>query len=50
MTVRWFGVYGFVRLLLQEAARAAHKNVGGSLLDTGIHAANEPPAGQTRFH
>ena len=35
--------------LLQEAARAAHKNVSEFLLDAGIMAANQTLADRTRF-
>lgn len=38
-----------VKLLLQEAARAAHKNVSEFLLDAGIVAANQTLAGRLRF-
>jgi len=38
-----------VKQLLQEAARAAHKNVSEFLLDAGIIAANQTLADRTRF-
>lgn len=38
-----------VKQLLQEAARAAHKNVSEFLLDAGIVAANHTLAGRLRF-
>ena len=38
-----------VKLLLQEAARVAHKNVSEFLLDAGIIAANQTLADRTRF-
>ena len=38
-----------VKQLLQEAARAAHKNVSEFLLDAGIIAANQTLAGRLRF-
>ncbi len=38
-----------VKLLLQEAARVAHKNVSEFLLDAGITAANQTLADRTRF-
>ena len=38
-----------VKLLLQEAARAAHKNVSEFLLDAGIVAANQTLADRLRF-
>ncbi len=38
-----------VKQLLQEAARAAHKNVSEFLLDAGIVAANQTLAGRLRF-
>lgn len=38
-----------VKLLLQEAARATHKNVSEFLLDAGINAANQTLADRTRF-
>jgi len=38
-----------VKLLLQEAARAAHKNVSEFLLDAGIVAANHTLADRLRF-
>ncbi len=37
------------KLLLQQAARAAHKNVSEFLLDAGIIAANQTLAGRQRF-
>jgi uncharacterized protein (DUF1778 family) len=38
-----------VKQLLQEAARAAHKNVSEFLLDAGIVAANQTLAERLRF-
>lgn len=38
-----------VKLLLQEAARVAHKNVSEFLLDAGIAAAHQALADRTRF-
>ena len=38
-----------VKQLLQEAARAAHKNVSEFLLDAGIIAANQTLADRARF-
>lgn len=38
-----------VKLLLQEAARAAHKNVSEFLLDAGIVAANQTLSDRLRF-
>lgn len=38
-----------VKQLLQEAARAEHKNVSEFLLDAGIVAANQTLAGRLRF-
>jgi uncharacterized protein (DUF1778 family) len=38
-----------VKQLLQEAARAAHKNVSEFLLDAGIVAANQMLADRIRF-
>ena len=38
-----------VKRLLQEAARAAHKNVSEFLLDAGILAANQTLADRRRF-
>lgn len=38
-----------VKQLLQEAARAAHKNVSEFLLDAGIQAANQLLADRLRF-
>lgn len=38
-----------VKQLLQEAARAAHKNVSEFLLDAGIVAANQMLADRRRF-
>lgn len=38
-----------VKMLLQEAARAAHKNVSEFLLDAGIVAANQMLADRVRF-
>lgn len=38
-----------VKQLLQEAARAAHKNVSEFLLDAGIVAANQTLADRRRF-
>ena len=38
-----------VKQLLQEAARAAHKNVSEFLLDAGIVAANQTLADRLRF-
>jgi len=38
-----------VKQLLQEAARAAHKNVSEFLLDAGIVAANQMLADRLRF-
>jgi uncharacterized protein (DUF1778 family) len=38
-----------VKQLLQEAARAAHKNVSEFLLDAGIVAANQMLADRVRF-
>lgn len=38
-----------VKLLLQEAARASHKNVSEFLLDAGIVAANQTLAERLRF-
>lgn len=38
-----------VKQLLQEAARAAHKNVSEFLLDAGIVAANQMLADRQRF-
>ena len=38
-----------VKRLLQEAARAAHKNVSEFLLEAGINAANQTLAGRLRF-
>lgn len=38
-----------VKRLLQEAARAAHKNVSEFLLDAGIVAANQALADRLRF-
>lgn len=38
-----------VKHLLQEAARAAHKNVSEFLLDAGIVAANQMLADRSRF-
>ena len=38
-----------VKQLLQEAARAAHKNVSEFLLDAGIMAANQMLADRLRF-
>jgi uncharacterized protein (DUF1778 family) len=38
-----------VKLLLQEAARTAHKNVSEFLLDAGIAAANQTLADRLRF-
>ena len=38
-----------VKLLLQEAARAVHKNVSEFLLEAGINAANQTLADRLRF-
>ena len=38
-----------VKQLLQDAARAAHKNVSEFLLDAGINAANQTLAARARF-
>lgn len=38
-----------VKLLLQEAARACHKNVSEFLLDAGVVAANQALADRRRF-
>ena len=38
-----------VKLLLQQAAQAAHKNVSEFLLDAGIVAANQTRADRLRF-
>ena len=38
-----------VKVLLQEAARAAHKNVSEFLLEAGINAANQTLADRLRF-
>jgi uncharacterized protein (DUF1778 family) len=38
-----------VKQLLQEAARACHKNVSEFLLDAGINAANQALADRRRF-
>jgi len=38
-----------VKLLLQEAARASHKNVSEFLLEAGIIAANQTLADRLRF-
>lgn len=38
-----------VKLLLQEAARACHKNVSEFLLEAGITAANQALADRKRF-
>lgn len=38
-----------VKQLLQEAARASHKNVSEFLLDAGVHAANEALADRRNF-
>ena len=38
-----------VKLLLQEAARACHKNVSQFLLDAGVTAANQELADRRRF-
>ena len=38
-----------VKLLLQEAARASHKNVSEFLLDAGINAATQTLADRRRF-
>lgn len=38
-----------VKLLLQQAAQAAHKNVSEFLLDAGIVAANQTLADRLRF-
>lgn len=38
-----------VKQLLQEAARASHKNVSDSLLDAGITAAAQPLADRRHF-
>lgn len=38
-----------VKQLLQEAARASHKNVSEFLLDAGINAANQALADRLRF-
>jgi len=38
-----------VKLLLQEAARACHKNVSEFLLDAGITAANQALANRNHF-
>ncbi len=38
-----------VKLLLQEAARASHKNVSEFLLDAGVVAANQALADRQRF-
>ena len=38
-----------VKMLLQEAARAVHKNVSEFLLDAGIVAANQTLADRLRF-
>ena len=38
-----------VKVLLQEAARAVHKNVSEFLLEAGINAANQTLAGRLRF-
>ncbi len=38
-----------VKLLLQEAARACHKNVSEFLLDAGVTAANQELADRRRF-
>lgn len=38
-----------VKLLLQEAARASHKNVSEFLLDAGITAANQALADRRHF-
>jgi len=38
-----------VKRLLQEAARAAHKNVSEFLLEAGINAANQTLADRLRF-
>jgi uncharacterized protein (DUF1778 family) len=38
-----------VKLLLQEAARVAHKNVSEFLLDAGVLAANQTLTDRTRF-
>jgi uncharacterized protein (DUF1778 family) len=40
---------GQVKALLQEAARASHKNVSEFLLDAGIALAHETLAGQRLF-
>ena len=38
-----------VKVLLQEAARAVHKNVSEFLLEAGINAANQTLADRLRF-
>lgn len=38
-----------VKLLLQEAARACHKNVSEFLLDAGVNAASQTLADRRRF-
>ena len=38
-----------VKLLLQEAARVAHKNVSEFLLEAGVVAANQTLANRSRF-
>lgn len=38
-----------VKQLLQEAARAAHKNVSEFLIDAGVQAANQVLASRLRF-
>ena len=38
-----------VKLLLQESARATHKNVSEFLLEAGINAANQTLADRLRF-
>ncbi|MDR1709495.1 MAG: DUF1778 domain-containing protein [Candidatus Accumulibacter sp.] len=40
---------GAVKQLLQEAARACHKNVSEFLLDAGVTAANQALADRRRF-
>ncbi|MGL1834090.1 DUF1778 domain-containing protein [Rhodocyclaceae bacterium SMB388] len=40
---------GTVKQLLQEAARACHKNVSEFLLDAGVTAANQALADRRRF-
>jgi len=40
---------GHVKQLLQEAARASHKNVSEFLLDAGVTAANQALAERRRF-